>query len=176
MRGRLRRRATRSAITVAICPSLDTRSCSVAAVGLLAVRPPSGAALIRTDCSKDCQRKAHPLHKGTCKRSVQELEAKRVPGQPVRDDDVIALRDSAATFIARMHDSFTFLAPAIFAGCSSIEASYLHVEANLSRKPGSTPGDDMLDGTITGAAVRSRASWPRPSMPPWCVRMLPGFR
>lgn len=82
---------------------------------------------------------------------------------------MVALRDGAATFIARLDESFRFLGPTVFRDCRSVETSYLHVDSLLFRKPGSAVGDDMLDGIITHAEIRPRSAWSGASPPPWSV-------
>ena len=47
----------------------------------------------------------------------------------------MALRDAAATFIRRIHESFRFLAPSIFRGRDLDRDDYLHVDVTLCRRP-----------------------------------------
>ena len=84
----------------------------------------------------------------------------------------MALRDAAATFIRRIHESFRFLAPSIFRGRDLDRDDYLHVDVTLCRRPDASPehGDDTLSGVINAADVRTRSSWSRSTAPPWSVR------
>ena len=124
------------------------------------------------DCSKACQRKAYNGHKDICKRYINEMSQKFNQGRDFGENDVIAVRDAAAGFIARMHESFRALAPAIFRGRDLASGDYLHIDATLFERPGVARGPDMLDGVINGAEVRSRSSWKLPVIRPWCVADL----